>query len=471
MALQSKEMVALVPVSKSVFINIERFENAKKVAELFAGATMVPDDYRKNIGNCTIALNYAWRLGVDELQLMQSLYIIHGKPGIEGKLVIALVNACGRYEPLEFIEDEGLVNGQKEDDKGCIARAKELKSGKVLDGPKVDWKMVKAEGWDRDKRNKTTNYVQKSKWNTMPQLMFHYRAAAFFGRTKCPEVILGLQTKEELEDITDLARGSDGTYATDEDLKGKTQEKIDKLKDTDADMEKIPPAEFSTEHPKTTKPGELVDTGKPEDFEPDKKPAKELPASLWDGTSLWEGILQDDMPAGPPLWKEENYKGRRTGNGKTTGLAGWVDRNRHVLAKAPNEDLAKILTKWPTHYKTPFPTLKALNPGQDPDKDQEIAPSSQEPAPGSNDDDSSTWGAGDELEAGRKEEAEQKQTPTINRTGFPEIEDAIAALGPDGPEIYQKAKEETGFKDGAHTTDMARVIARRMSTIVDRVGG
>ncbi|HEA67972.1 MAG TPA: hypothetical protein ENI07_14295 [Desulfobacterales bacterium] len=473
MDLQSKEMMALVPVSKSVFMDIERFENAQRVAKMFAEATMVPEDYRKNIGNCMIALNYAWRLGVDELQLMQSLYIIYGKPGIEGKLVIALINACGRYEPLEFIEDKDLVNGQKTDDKGCIARAKEIKSGKVLDGPKVDWKMVKAEGWDKDKQNKTTSRVQKSKWNTMPQLMFHYRAAAFFGRTKCPEVILGLQTKEELEDVTDLARGSDGTYTTDEDLKGKTQAKIDALEEKgnksiddkvalavkarEADQERILAGKMA---------GEPVDPGKPEDFEA----ATEKPITgeqLDDAVGMtklsghaadteaplstdWDGVLPEDMPAGPPLWKEANYKGRRTGNAKTSGLAGWVNRNRHILFKAPDEDLAKILTKWPTHYKIPFPTLEPLNPGQDQAESTKTAHSSQGPAPEGN------------------ENQQEKPPSTVNQTGFPLTDAALEALGPEGPEIYEQAKKDLAFPDGPYTSGMDKAVANRMSTLVDR---
>jgi hypothetical protein len=52
--------------------------------------------------------------------------------------------------------------------------------------------MVKKEGW-LDKPG--------SKWKTMPELMFQYRSAAFFGRLHCPEILMGMQTLEEVIDV------------------------------------------------------------------------------------------------------------------------------------------------------------------------------------------------------------------------------------------------------------------------------
>jgi hypothetical protein len=61
-----------------------------------------------------------------------------------------------------------------------------------IEGPPVTMKMAKAEGWV-DKNG--------SKWKTMPELMIRYRAAAFFGRLYTPEIMMGMQTKEEILDI------------------------------------------------------------------------------------------------------------------------------------------------------------------------------------------------------------------------------------------------------------------------------
>jgi hypothetical protein len=51
--------------------------------------------------------------------------------------------------------------------------------------------MAKDEGW------LTKN---GSKWKTMPQLMLRYRAASFFSSLNCPELTMGIYTREEIED-------------------------------------------------------------------------------------------------------------------------------------------------------------------------------------------------------------------------------------------------------------------------------
>jgi hypothetical protein len=52
--------------------------------------------------------------------------------------------------------------------------------------------MAEKEGWS--KKN-------GSKWLTIPQVMLRYRAASFFARMNCPELSIGLYSKEELDDF------------------------------------------------------------------------------------------------------------------------------------------------------------------------------------------------------------------------------------------------------------------------------
>jgi hypothetical protein len=191
--------------STNIFMDIAQFEHAQRVAKALQSADMVPQHFRGNLGNILIALNFASRAKADPFMIMQNLYVVHGRPGLEGKLVIALINQCGRFDPIKF-RVEGNVNRPENDDDGVVAYAKEMSSGDVLDGVKVTWGMVKAEGW-----------LSKagSKWKTLSPLMFRYRAATFFARVYCPEVLMGMQTTEELHDVIDVSQQPDGTYADD----------------------------------------------------------------------------------------------------------------------------------------------------------------------------------------------------------------------------------------------------------------
>ena len=174
--------------NKSMFFDVAMFEHCQRVSKVFAASSMVPDHFQGNVSNCMIAMNYAARLNMDIFMVMQSLYVVHGRPGIESKLMIAIFNTNPKYTGLKF-KTSG--EGQK---KNCIAYTKESKTGEIIEGPPVSMEMARLEGWV-DKKG--------SKWKTLPDLMLRYRAAAFFIRLYSPESILGLQTKEELLDTTD----------------------------------------------------------------------------------------------------------------------------------------------------------------------------------------------------------------------------------------------------------------------------
>lgn len=164
----------------------EAFELAQRQAKALMSATMIPKDYQNNLGNCLIAVEMAARMRMPALEVLQNLYVVHGMPGWKTTFLIGRINSSGRYSSLRY-EEKG--DGQ---DYACRAYAYEVASGERLNGSWITWTMVKAEGWD----NKAG-----SKWKTMPEQMFKYRAAAFWQRAYAPEISMGLQTGEEVEDI------------------------------------------------------------------------------------------------------------------------------------------------------------------------------------------------------------------------------------------------------------------------------
>lgn len=184
----------------NVFGNGGAFNLAQRMAQAIASSTIVPAIYQDNPGNCLIALDYASRLKISPILLMQNMHVVHGKPGIEGKLVAAILNSCGLFTRLKY-EWKGTDTPGKDPELeyGCRAVVKEIATGDILQGPWVDWRMVAGEGWDKNK-----------KWTNIRSLMFIYRAASFFGRTEAPDVLLGLYTNEELEDMQII----EGTFET-----------------------------------------------------------------------------------------------------------------------------------------------------------------------------------------------------------------------------------------------------------------
>ena len=162
------------------------FELEQRKASALSKSTLVPKDYQNNLPNCMIAMEVASRTNSSVMMVMQNLYVVHGRPSWSSQYIIAAINACGRFKPLRFkMEGEGMT-------RSCTAWTTD-NSGEVLEGPQVTMAMAKAEQW-LDKAG--------SKWKTMPELMLRYRAAAFFGRLYAPDILMGMQTAEEIIDIT-----------------------------------------------------------------------------------------------------------------------------------------------------------------------------------------------------------------------------------------------------------------------------
>ena len=166
-----------------------QFEHAQRIAKVLSSSDLVPTQYKNNVANTLVALEMANRMGASPLMVMQNLHIIHGRPSWGSSFIIASLNSCGRFTILRFV---GYADK-------CKAVATDKATGEVLEGPTVSLAMAKAEGW-LDKAG--------SKWKTMPELMLKYRAAAFFGRLYAPEVLMGMQTSEEVIDITPIQPAS-----------------------------------------------------------------------------------------------------------------------------------------------------------------------------------------------------------------------------------------------------------------------
>lgn len=176
------------PPAVPAFNSASNFELIQRMAKAMAASSLVPKDFQgeRGIANCIVALELAQRTGASPLMVAQNLHVIQGKPSWSSAFIIGAINASGKFTPLRFV-----VEGTG-DKLACYAVAQDKATGEELVGPTVDMAMAKAEGW-----------LSKpgSKWATMPTLMIRYRAAAFWGRLYCPELLMGLQTVEEARDI------------------------------------------------------------------------------------------------------------------------------------------------------------------------------------------------------------------------------------------------------------------------------
>jgi len=169
----------------SVFNSMEAFQQAQRMVVPLSQSTMVPDSYKNNIPNCMVAMEMSHRIGKSVLEVMQNMQMVKGNAGWKSEYVIMSINRSGICkDALHFVFSE--------DRQSCYATAVRKSNKQELRGTAVSMEMARAEGW-LDKNG--------SKWKTMPEQMLMYRAATFFCRVFCPEVLAGVQTADEIIDI------------------------------------------------------------------------------------------------------------------------------------------------------------------------------------------------------------------------------------------------------------------------------
>lgn len=162
------------------------YAHAIGVATAISKSGLLPEHFKDKPASVLIALAMARRLREDPFVVLQSVHVIHGKPGFSAQYVIARANLSGVFRgPIRF-EETGAGPTL-----AVTAWAELADSGERVEF-EVSLQMAKDEGWTKN-----------SKYQSMPKLMLRYRAATFLVRLYAPQVMLGMQTAEELRDVID----------------------------------------------------------------------------------------------------------------------------------------------------------------------------------------------------------------------------------------------------------------------------
>ena len=145
-----------------------------------ADSDIIPKDFRKKPANCFLALEMAHRLSLGPMEVMQNLYVVHGTPSLSSKFLIGLANRSGRFKG-------GLRFDSTDDGATCYAIDRETNE-------RLEVTVTRAQA-------ERAGWTKNAKYREMGEQMLSYRAATFFVRRYCPEVMLGMMTVEEANEL------------------------------------------------------------------------------------------------------------------------------------------------------------------------------------------------------------------------------------------------------------------------------
>jgi hypothetical protein len=168
----------------SMLADAARFEFGQRVANLFANSQLVPAHLRGKTADCFIALHMAERLNEDPLVVMQNINIINGRAGWSAQYMIGRANRSGVFRGRISWRSTGAGDALQVTAHAVLADAGEEVTATA------SMAMAKAEGWTKNQ-----------KYQSMPEHMLRYRSATMLIRLYAPEVMLGIPSSDELEDV------------------------------------------------------------------------------------------------------------------------------------------------------------------------------------------------------------------------------------------------------------------------------
>lgn len=187
-ALSTHNQPANTMLVGDAFTNPAYYEHVKNLAGVLANAAftpkhlIAPNNPGRTVANCTRVVIQALRWGFDIFAVADETYEVRGRFGYQGKLIIAVVNARA----------------------GLKGRLKFTYAGK---GPQLTI-TVSGQFADEEEPCTVTLSVEQGKtanemWIKDPEQKLAYSGAIKWARRHCPQLVMGVRTVEDLEQMND----------------------------------------------------------------------------------------------------------------------------------------------------------------------------------------------------------------------------------------------------------------------------
>lgn len=176
---------------------LSHFQLLQRQARAYSESTLVSETVRK-YENCVVALMMADEMGESRLAVLQNIYFVHDRPAWITSFMVSRANRSNVFKgPLRW-------NTKQRDEKNIVVECyADLTHGGS--DPRVsleiDYKTAVESGWTTYK-NKRDQIVTHPRWATpmMIEQMLRWRTASWLIRLYAPEVMMGLPTREEIDD-------------------------------------------------------------------------------------------------------------------------------------------------------------------------------------------------------------------------------------------------------------------------------
>lgn len=180
-ALATQQSTALRPASQ-FDLSPQTFDQALEFSKYLAASDMVPKQYRGKPGDCLIAMQWGYEIGMKPLQALQSIAAVNGRPSIYGDAGKAMLLAAGCQideDDIEKVRETGR------------ARCKITRPGRK----------PTERTFSIDDAKTARLWGKEGPWTNYPYRQMAWRAFWFAARDAAADLLRGMGGAEELQDI------------------------------------------------------------------------------------------------------------------------------------------------------------------------------------------------------------------------------------------------------------------------------
>jgi hypothetical protein len=155
--------------------HVQAMSEAKILADALCETDLVPATYRGKPGNGAAAILYGAELGLNPIQSLQHIFVVHGQPSIYARTAVALLKRHGiKFRTIEESPTSVTIRAERGDE-------------------------AEESTWTIERATKA-GYASNRKYSSEPTQMLWAKAAMEVSRRIAPDILLGIAySTEEME--------------------------------------------------------------------------------------------------------------------------------------------------------------------------------------------------------------------------------------------------------------------------------
>ncbi|GAA4493629.1 RecT family recombinase [Pseudaeromonas paramecii] len=208
-AFPSQAAAPVNPIGQNLTLDVGSMTAMMSLAEVMAtGKATIPQEYRNSPGDCLAVVMQAVQWGMNPFAVAQKTHFVSGKIGYEAQLVNAVITALAPTK--DRLHFEWFGPWEK------VIGKFEIKRGDKGEYRVPGWKLADEEGigvrcWATIKGESEPRVLElflaqartrnSTLWADDPRQQLAYLATKRWARLYCPDVIMGVYTPDELDEI------------------------------------------------------------------------------------------------------------------------------------------------------------------------------------------------------------------------------------------------------------------------------